>query len=211
GLRVVSWWLPGHGGRAPGGAERALAELDRLVAATEPSFVGGLSYGAHLAARWAARGGSRATQLCGLLLLLPAWTGPAGGTAGATAATADAIARRGLPAAMADVAATAPGWIGDAVVRAWRHHEGPALVAALREAAESPGPTLAELAAINTPAAVVSLAGDPLHPADVGREWARTLPNGRFAEVAASGPADLGRAACALTIGQASGSSASNS
>ncbi|MGQ0576039.1 MAG: alpha/beta hydrolase, partial [Pseudonocardia sp.] len=53
-----------------------------------PLLVGGVSLGAHVAARWAADRG--AAGIAGLLLALPAWTGPAGAAPAARAARARA-------------------------------------------------------------------------------------------------------------------------
>ncbi|MDN5747653.1 MAG: alpha/beta hydrolase, partial [Pseudonocardia sp.] len=72
-----------------------LAALDAaLERADRPLLVGGVSLGAHLAARWAAHVDPR--RLAGLLLALPAWTGaPAPDEPAALAArlTADRVRR----------------------------------------------------------------------------------------------------------------------
>lgn len=197
---VLSWWLAGHGRRRPapdGGAGADLADLDRLARATGARVVGGVSYGAHLAARWAAGlPGGGARLLDQLVLVMPAWTGPpdGAGPAAATAAAAESIARVGIAAATAQAAAGAAPWVAAAIGAAWPLHEPVGLVAALLAIAESAGPTLAELSTIRVPVTLVVNEDDPLHPAAVATAWAAALRAPRLIRVAPASAAELGQA-----------------
>jgi hypothetical protein len=108
--------------------------------------------------------------------VLPAWTGPPGATASATAIAARQIAADGATAVLDRL--TAEGRYPD-VVRllrvAWRDYSNDALSACLARASTGRGPTQAELASIPVPVAVVGWHGDALHPAAVANEWAQHL------------------------------------
>jgi pimeloyl-ACP methyl ester carboxylesterase len=147
-------------------------------------LVGGVSLGAHVAARWA---GVRGAALDGVLLALPAWTGPPGAVAAATAASADLVERLGTAGALA-AAGTAVGWVAAELAAAWPAY-GAGLAASLRAAAAAPGPTPAELAAIAAPVGLAAFADDPLHPAAVAREWAAALPRAALRELPLAAPA----------------------
>jgi pimeloyl-ACP methyl ester carboxylesterase len=159
-------------------------------------LVGGVSLGAHTAARWAAASGA---GLDGLLLVLPAWTGPPGPVAAATAASADLVERLGTAGALA-AAGTAVGWVAAELAAAWPAY-GDRLAASLRAAAAAPGPTRAELAGLRVPAGLVAFPDDPLHPAAVAHDWAVAIPRAAVREVPLAAPASdrsvLGRAALA--------------
>ncbi|UKD55740.1 alpha/beta hydrolase [Amycolatopsis sp. FU40] len=161
-------------------AEEFLAGLDRLADRYGTLLVGGISFGAHLAAEWAVANPGRCE---GLLAALPAWNGESGSAPAAAAATvtADLVADAGVEGALASAAAGSPGWLGEELGRAWRR-QGDGLEAGLRAAAGRPAPALAELRGVKVPAGVGGCADDPVHPASVAREWARTLPRGRYGE-----------------------------
>lgn len=191
GVSVSSWWLSGHGGRPPAGPEHDLAALGRLVRALRPDTVGGVSYGAHLAARWACSdpGEGAGWRPRALLLVMPAWTGERGGAvADATAAAAREIGALGLEQATARAADRSPDWVGLALRSSWPSHQAAGLVAALLAVAASPAPSLRDLGRIALPATVVALAGDPLHPAEVAAEWAAAIPRARLVTVASLEP-----------------------
>jgi pimeloyl-ACP methyl ester carboxylesterase len=157
-------------------AEEWCEALDDLP--SRPALVGGVSLGAHAAARWAAR---RPGATDGLLLVMPAWTGAPDGVAAVSASTADELEASGVDAVLTRLRRLATGagsaaWVLTELERAWRHRGKAALVAELRGVAASPGPTEAELARIDIPAGLVALAGDPLHPEAVARRWASALP-----------------------------------
>ncbi|HEX4248168.1 MAG TPA: alpha/beta hydrolase [Pseudonocardia sp.] len=151
-----------------------LAALD-AAALDGPVLVGGISLGAQVAARWAARRTDGAVT--GLLLALPAWTGLPGSAPAAVAAsvTADAVRRDGLAATIDNTRAQTPGWLGDELARAWARH-GAGLADSLDTAAATPGPTATELAGLRVPVAVVGLGDDPVHPLAVARRWAALSP-----------------------------------
>jgi pimeloyl-ACP methyl ester carboxylesterase len=136
-------------------------------------LVGGVSLGAQVAARWAAEH----RRVAGLLLALPAWTGPPGNAPAAIAAavTAAAVRRGGTEAALRATRATTPEWLGDELARAWRRH-GDALADSLDAAAVADGPTEAQLAGLRAPVALVGLRDDPVHPLDVARRWRALIP-----------------------------------
>src|SRR5882757_11026672 len=72
------------------GAEVVRGYLAALESAAldGPVLVGGISLGAQVAARWAARRGADSGGVAGLLLALPAWTGRPGSAPAAVAASA---------------------------------------------------------------------------------------------------------------------------
>lgn len=192
---AVSFWLAGHGGTPPAADDGATdrRNLAALVDRVQPAFVSGISYGAHQVARWAAAGPP--PHVAHLALVMPAWTGPPGPAAAATAAQADEFARVGVDAALRRITREHPGWVADALAASWPLHDRDGIVAALQAVASSTAPTERELAAIAVPTTVVALADDPLHPAAVARAWAALIPRSRLVVVAASSLADLGTAA----------------
>jgi pimeloyl-ACP methyl ester carboxylesterase len=133
-------------------------------------LVGGVSLGAHVAARWA---GGR--PLDGLLLALPAWTGRPGAVAAATAAAADQLDRLGMAGALAAARAGGIAWVAEELSSAWPAY-GDLLAATLRAAAGARGPSAAELGALDRPVGIVAFADDPLHPPAVAEQWAALLP-----------------------------------
>jgi pimeloyl-ACP methyl ester carboxylesterase len=184
--------VPGSG--VVTGAVRALDEAaDRY--GTDLRLVGGISLGAHVAARWAAAGAVPG----GLVLALPAWTGAPGAVAAATAASADTVDRLGTEGALAAAGDAVP-WVAAELAAAWPAY-GTGLAGSLRAAAACPGPTVAELAGLDVPAGVVAFTDDPLHPYGVAREWAGALPRAALRALtladAAADRAVLGHAALA--------------
>ena len=163
---------------APGPFVVAAAEgaLDAAAAAygQRLRLVGGVSLGAHVAARWAASH-PVGRRLDGVLLALPAWTGQPAAVAAATAAAADQVDRLGIAGALAAARAGGIGWVADELAAAWPAY-GPRLAPTLRSAAASAGPSGAELRALDRPAGLVAFADDPLHPLAVAEEWAALLP-----------------------------------
>jgi pimeloyl-ACP methyl ester carboxylesterase len=174
---------------------------DALDAASErpgPFLVGGISLGAHVATAWAAE---RAPEgLTGVLVAMPAWTGPPDGAPAAAAARATAARVRvgGLAAAVAAARAGAPAWLADELARAWAGY-GTGLADALDAAAAQPAPDVATLGSLAVPVGIVALVDDPVHPLVTARTWARALPCAaiRTTTLASLGsdPAVLGRAA----------------
>lgn len=177
GLRLHAPPPPPYGSLARGYL-RALD--DAAQAAGRPILVGGISFGAHLAAEWAVR---RPADCAGLLLAMPAWNGaPAGApAAGAAALSADLVERDGLPAALERSTATVPAWLARELTRAWSRH-GKRLAPGLRAAAGHRAPTVEQLAALPVPAGLAACTDDPIHPVRIGRAWANALPHGRLRE-----------------------------
>ena len=160
--------------------------LDAAAAEYGPRLrlVGGVSLGAHTAARWAAACGP---GLDGVVLVLPAWTGTPGAVATATAASAELVDLLGTAGALA-AAGTAVGWVAAELAAAWPAY-GDGLAASLRAAAGAPGPTRAELAALPVPAGLVAFPDDPLHPAAVAHDWAAAIPRAAVRELPLGAPA----------------------
>jgi pimeloyl-ACP methyl ester carboxylesterase len=175
------------------------AALDAALAEPGPVLVGGVSLGAHVAAAWAAERGN-ADGPAGLLLALPAWTGPPGDAPAAAAAMATAAQVRagGVAGAVAAARAGSPPWLGDELARAWSGY-GDGLADALEAAAAEPAPDAAALRSITVPVGIAALADDPVHPLATARTWERLLPRAATctSTLATFGadPAVLGRAA----------------
>src|SRR5262249_11154881 len=152
-------------------------------------LVGGVSLGAHTAARWAA---ATRPDLDGVVLVLPAWTGVPGTVAAATAASAGLVSRVGTAGALA-AAGSAVGWAAAELAAgrraaAWPGYGG-GRAARVEAAAAAPGPSPAELAALAVPVGLVAFADDPLHPAAVAREWAAAIPRAAVRELPLAAPA----------------------
>ncbi|MDN5859217.1 MAG: alpha/beta hydrolase [Pseudonocardia sp.] len=154
------------------------AVLDAAAATPCPLVVGGVSFGAHVAAAWAVRHRAElGDRLRGVLAALPAWTGAAGAAPAARAAlgTAELVRSAGVAAALAQVRAGSPPWLAAELGRSWPRY-GDGLAAALEAAAAEPAPTDAELACLEVPVGIAALVDDPVHPFEVARHWCATLP-----------------------------------
>jgi hypothetical protein len=86
----------------------ALAGLDEAVRRYRVRLAGGVSLGAQLAVRWAA-GSAAAAGLHGLLLALPAWSGPPGAVAAVSAVAAAEVEAYGVAGALARAGAAGSG------------------------------------------------------------------------------------------------------
>ncbi len=190
GLALVTGDAPRGGLVGP----TSLAALTDAVAEHAARVVGGISLGAHLAARWAA-----GRDLDGVLLVMPAWSGASGTLAAASMASADRASRLGIAAALETAAAGAPPWVAAELSLAWRSYDAAELSRTLHSAADEPGPTIDGLRWVTAPVGLVGLADDPLHPATVAHEWADALPRAVVVQISlAAVGADreaLGRAA----------------
>ncbi len=182
--------------------------LDRAVDEPGSLLVGGISLGAHVAARWAAS--APRGRLAGLLLALPAWTGQAGAAPAARAArlTAAQVRAGGVAGAVTAAAPGAPAWLAAELARAWSGY-GDGLAPALEVAAAEPGPTEQELATLTVPVGVAALLDDPVHPLAVAHRWQAALPRSALvtARMAVFGgdPEVVGRAAVLAWLRAASG------
>jgi pimeloyl-ACP methyl ester carboxylesterase len=195
----------------PAGAELAqhqLAALDAEARRHGAIVAGGISFGAHLAAEWAAANPDRCA---GLLLAMPGWHGPPADAPGSLAARlgADAVDADGVYRALAAATNGVPAWLARELDRSWRR-SGAGLAESLRAAARRPAPTLGCLAGITAPAGVAGCVDDAVHPLAVAQAWADALPHAAlrtltFTELGAD-PAALGRAALtALLLAQRRG------
>ncbi|GAB3577054.1 thioesterase [Amycolatopsis endophytica] len=151
----------------------SLTSLDE-AAEDGPVLAGGISLGAHLAAEWAVRNPGRCA---GLLLALPAWSGPPSDAPASLAAraSADLVDEHGLENALRIATDGVPPWLAAELTRAWRRH-GTGLAASLRAASGHPAPTLDELASLDIPVGIAACTDDPVHPVAVAHAWARALP-----------------------------------
>jgi hypothetical protein len=190
----------------PAVLEDQLHALDDAERRFAPRLLGGVSLGAHLVARWAA---SRRTDLSGLLLVMPAWTGIPDTVAALSARTAADIDRAGIGPTLARIrSGVAPGdpgsWVVDELAAAWPRYTDAGLAAALRATAASQAPSLPELAGLDLACGVVALADDPMHPAEVARAWTASLPFSALVSTDLAGVgadrAALGRATVAAWV-----------
>ncbi|TWP49153.1 alpha/beta hydrolase [Lentzea tibetensis] len=182
-------------------ATRSVAEhlsaLDEAAKA-HPIVVGGISLGAHLAALWASRNPGRCA---GLVLALPAWSGPPADAPAAMAArlSANTVQRDGVERALAGV----DGWLAAELHRAWRRY-GDGLAAHLAEAADTDAPTEEQLSNLSAPTGIAACTDDPVHPLEVAQRWAKAIPRAALetTTLAALGAdrASLGRAAVAAWL-----------
>ncbi|WP_370942757.1 alpha/beta fold hydrolase [Amycolatopsis sp. cg5] len=177
GVRLIAP-APPRGADLVGGS---LAALDAIAAESDgPILVGGVSFGAHVAAAWAVR---QKRHCAGLLVALPAWNGEPGSAPASLAAklSADLVAANGLEPALATSVDGVPRWLADELSRAWRGH-GDSLADGLRAAADYPAPTLADLATVDVPAGIATCVDDPIHPTKVAYGWAGALPRAAVVE-----------------------------
>lgn len=170
----------------PGAALASSALAAVSASATESVLVGGISFGAHLAAEWALGNPSRCA---GLVLALPAWHGAPGSAPASLSARLSAAQVRSLGVAGALAASELPPWLAGELGRAWRGY-GDGLAVSLELAAERAAPTLAELETLDFPVGIAACSDDPVHPADEARAWAAALPR---AAVCSTRLAVLGR------------------
>ncbi|MFW0784822.1 alpha/beta fold hydrolase [Gordonia sp. CPCC 206044] len=154
-------------------------QLDALAETAGPLIVGGVSIGAAIALEWALH-----NPCAGVWAALPAWSGdPAHAPAAWSAsATARALTTDGLDATIATMAASSPRWLAAELDRSWRALH-PGLVDQLDRAAAFHSPTVDEIATLRAPLAVTAAIDDPVHPHEVGMEWARVAPRSALTEV----------------------------
>lgn len=178
-----------HGGDL-GAIDAALrAEVARARTDGCRIILGGVSFGAHASALYAASCHPR-ERPDALACVMPAWTGPPDATAMATAATADLLRERGIPAVLDQLEAQFPGdWVVAELRSAWSDRTATSLTLELRAVAASPSPSTRQLAGIGVPTVVLGVVDDPLHPLEVAQSWAGSIPG---AVLATLSRADLG-------------------
>jgi pimeloyl-ACP methyl ester carboxylesterase len=175
-----------------------LAALDD-AAGRGPIAVGGVSIGAAVAAAWALRHPDRAVAV---LAALPAWTGAPGDAPAAMAArhSAQQLRHDGLAATTDQMRASSPPWLADELTRSWRN-QWPHLPDAMEEAATYVAPTGAQLGQLAVPMGVAAAMDDPIHPVEIGVEWAAAAPRAALRTVTleqiGADPAALGLACLA--------------
>lgn len=159
--------------------------------------VGGVSIGAAVAAAWALANPHRAVAV---LAALPAWTGDPATAPAAQAArqAARQLRHEGLAAATMRLRASSPPWLAEELSRSWRR-QWPQLPDAMEEAAVYAAPGRAELQRLAVPLGIAAAVDDPIHPLEVGVEWAAVAPHAALRTVTldqiGADPAALG-AAC---------------
>jgi pimeloyl-ACP methyl ester carboxylesterase len=177
------------------GPSLAVSALSALSSSSGSVLVGGISFGAHLAAEWAVTNPSRCA---GLVLALPAWHGDPGSAPASLSALHSAAQVRSLGVDGVLAASPMPGWLSAELSRAWGGY-GDALAASLEVAATRPSPTLAVLERLDVPVGIAACADDPIHPAAVAEEWAAALPRAAVCTtrlaIVGTDPEALGRAA----------------
>src|SRR5918994_1646790 len=161
---------PPEPGRLIDGYREALDNAARA----EPIAVGGVSIGAAVATAWAL---AHPGHVVAVLAALPAWTGAPDTAPAAQAArhSAHPLRRDGLAAATAAMRASSPPWLADELTRSWVG-QWPSLPDAMDEAARYVSPTTPELEGLTVPMGVASATDDPVHPVEVGIEWASAAP-----------------------------------
>ncbi len=181
-----------HGASA-GTGPLSIAQFANDVAGAMPAdaVLGGISMGAAIAARLAAL---RPGRLRALILVRPAWFDrPAPANLSSIAEVAAMLARGQTGADFAAtptharLAATAPdniasltGFFARAALDLTAR-----LLAAI--AADGPGVSRDDIAAIHLPTLVCGCAEDEIHPLPMARDWAATIPGARFVELPPKG------------------------
>ena len=156
--------------RLVSGYLHALDDASRLG----PIAVGGISIGAAVAAAWAL---ANPAGVVAVLAGLPAWTGPPGSAMAALAAqySASVLRRDGLAAAISQMRASSPPWLGAELTRSWVG-QWPELPDAMEAAAAYVAPTCQELETLAVPMGIAAATDDPVHPVEVAIEWAAAAP-----------------------------------
>jgi pimeloyl-ACP methyl ester carboxylesterase len=168
-----------------------------------PIAVGGVSIGAAVAVAWALRHPERAVAV---LAALPAWTGAPDSAAAALAArhSAQQLRDDGLAVTTTQMQASSPSWLAEELTRSWRG-QWPYLPDAMEEAAGYVAPTRKQLQQLAAPMGVAAASDDPIHPLDVGLEWAAAAPHAALRTVTldqiGADPAALGAACLAALDG----------
>jgi pimeloyl-ACP methyl ester carboxylesterase len=157
-----------------------LCALDE-AAREGPICVGGISIGAAVAATWALAHPERTVAV---LAALPAWTGAPESAPAALAArhSAAQLRRDGLAETTSQMQASSPPWLAQELARSWRA-QWPDLPDAMEEAASYVAPGFADLARLSAPMGVASAVDDPIHPMQVGADWAAAAPRAALVTV----------------------------
>ena len=140
-----------------------------------PIAVGGVSIGAAVAVAWAL---AHPDAVAAVLAALPAWSGPPGSAPAALAArySASRLRSDGLAATTTQMRASSPPWLADELTRSWQA-QWPHLPDTMEEAAAYVAPSRAELRRLAVPLGVAAAVDDPIHPLQVGIDWAAAAPH----------------------------------
>lgn len=128
------------------------------------------------------------TPLCAAIAFMAPWTGdgfrtaPAALSAGATAA---AVEELGLTKVRKQIVASSPQWLAALQDPCWERY-GDKLALLMSEVAVTPSLTVDDFSRVALPVGVVCVDDDPLHPAEVGQQWAAALPNSATAHLCLS-------------------------
>jgi pimeloyl-ACP methyl ester carboxylesterase len=159
--------------------------IEEEVAKYEVDVLIGISFGAHISAISAAH----RSDLSGLVLIAPAWTGtPSTGHKD----LATTLARTGVDATLANVP-DEPSWVKQELHDAWASFDESQLAQHLGVTANSRGPSPTELTMIECPTVIVSLCDDPVHPAMIAAEWHAMVRHSRLIEIPVSSPQNCRR------------------
>lgn len=171
-----------------GNLAHVMNRIAAMATPDRPTVLGGVSLGAHAAAALLARG-DLPEHVVGGLLVMPAWTGEPGPTADMTAAAAAALESLGPSEVLAHL--DPDDWVTPLLASAWAQRSPDDLVAELRRASQSPGPTEQQLRDIQVPVAIVALRDDPLHPQSVATSWAALIPQAEVVVLDRAEPTNL--------------------
>jgi pimeloyl-ACP methyl ester carboxylesterase len=140
-----------------------------------PIAVGGVSIGAAVAVAWAL---AHPDAVAAVLAALPAWSGEPGSAPAALAArySASRLRSDGLAATTTQMRASSPPWLADELTRSWQA-QWPHLPDTMEEAAAYVAPSRAELRRLAVPLGVAAAVDDPIHPLQVGIDWAAAAPH----------------------------------
>lgn len=159
----------------PGSLIAGYLEVLDDAAGHGPIAVGGVSIGAAVAVNWAL---DHPQHTVAVLAALPPWTGASDTAPAALAArhTADQLRRAGLAETTSTMRASSPRWLADELERSWTA-QWPRLPEAFEEAASYVAPSRDELTHLRVPMGIVAADDDPIHPLEVGLEWASAAPH----------------------------------
>lgn len=203
GWRLAAMDLRGHGNSdpAPDAADHLIAthaaDLSIVAGRLGAKVVGGLSIASMATVRAATDG----LAVDGVLAIIPGWSGPSTPGHGPHAMIAAEVRAVGISGMLARLEAdrSMPDWVRAQVLGDYRRQDPDSLEAALLSLDGEVGPTLADVAGLGCPIAVVGWHDDPGHPLEVAADWAATARRGSFASTTLDAMAvdqrELGRAA----------------
>lgn len=174
----------------PGRVVDSYLEACREAAQTGPFIAVGISIGAVALAQWAVAEATHPTPAftknCrGLIMSMAPWTAvPSAETPAAVTArgTAQMLAEQGFGPVRDLMCESSPEWLVRLQQPCW-DRLGDNLRVILREVADTPAPSPAELEQITAPCGVLGVADDPNHPSKISREWAQHIPTAVYSQI----------------------------